>query len=96
VTPAALVQHDPAGQRFTLDRDGRVSYLLYRPTDDHTVDFVSTWVHPELRGHGIGARLVEHALRWAEEEGYRVIPSCWFVAEYVERTPRYQPLLVTS
>jgi predicted GNAT family acetyltransferase len=86
------ITHDEAGQRFVLDRDGRVSYLVYRQLDATTVDFVSTWVHPSLRGGGVGARLVERALLWAEEQGLRVVPTCWFVAEYIERNPRYQPL----
>ena len=89
------IVHDALASRFLLERDGLVSHLRYQTIDHRTVDFVSTWVQPAHRGRGIGARLVEHALVWAQEQGYRVIPSCWFVAEFVERTPRFQPLLFT-
>jgi predicted GNAT family acetyltransferase len=91
---AGEIHHDEARRRFTLDRDGRVSHLLYTAVDSETVDFTSTWVHPELRGRGIGARLVAHALAWAESRKLRVIPTCWYVAEYVDRNPRFDPLIV--
>lgn len=91
-----MIQHDEEARRFTLEREGLVSYLAYRLLDDTTVDFRSTWVHPAHRGHGIGARLVEHGLLWAEAEGVRVVPTCWFVAEFIDRNDRFRPLLATS
>jgi predicted GNAT family acetyltransferase len=91
----AEIQHDPTRHRFTHEREGHVSYLSYSMLDASTVDFRSTFTAPALRGRGIGARLVEHALQWADEQGYRVVPSCWFVAEFVERQPQWQRLLAS-
>ncbi|HZI64428.1 MAG TPA: GNAT family N-acetyltransferase [Thermoanaerobaculia bacterium] len=88
------IVHDKAARRFTLDRSGRRSHLTYRLLDSSTVDFVSTWVDPALRGRGIGARLVEHALEWADRQDLQVLPSCWFVAEFIAHNPRYRPLAV--
>ena len=50
-------------------------------------------MHPALRGHGVGEKLVRQALEWAREEGLRVIPSCWFVDTVVRRHPEYETLL---
>jgi len=90
---AAEIVHDAANHRFTHERDGHTSYLAYRRLDDRTVDFVSTYTPPALRGRGIAARVVKRALEWAESEGLRVVPSCWFVAEYVERDPSWQRVI---
>ena len=87
------IQHDETGRRFTYERDGQVSYLLYRPLDEQTVEFSSTYTPPALRGRGIAARIVRQALQWADSRGLRVVPSCWFVAEYVERDPQWKRLL---
>jgi predicted GNAT family acetyltransferase len=90
---AAEIVHDAANRRFTHERDGHTSYLAYRRLDERTVDFVSTYTPPELRGRGIAARVVKRALEWAEAEGLKVVPSCWFVAEYVEREPAWERVL---
>ena len=87
------IVHDEGHQRFTHERDGHTSYLSYRRLGAGTVDFVSTYTPPALRGRGIAAHIVERALQWADSEGLRVIPTCWFVAEYVERVPAWKRLL---
>jgi predicted GNAT family acetyltransferase len=92
---ASEIQHDETRHRFTHEREGHLSYLSYAPIDRQTVEFVRTFTAPAVRGRGIGARIVEHALRWADAQGYRVVPSCWFVAEYVERHPQWRRLLAS-
>ena len=42
-----------------------------------------------LRGRGIAAALTEEALKFAEESGYTVIPSCSYVERYMERHQRH-------
>jgi hypothetical protein len=37
--------------------------------------------------------LTEHALRYARQRGYKVVPSCPFVAVYIERHPEYRDVL---
>jgi predicted GNAT family acetyltransferase len=38
--------------------------------------------------------LTQHALEHARARGYRVVPSCPFVAAYVQRHPEYHDLRV--
>jgi predicted GNAT family acetyltransferase len=90
---AGDIVHDESAHRFVLGRDGVESYLLYRPIDPLAIDFQSTWVHPQLRGRGIGARLVEHGLQWAKARGVKIVPSCWFVAQFIDRNPQYRSLI---
>jgi uncharacterized protein len=89
----AHIVHEPEQKRFRHQSAGHSSYLSYRPLDERTVDFTSTWVAPALRGRGIGAHLTLRALEWAQAEGLRVVPSCWFVREVMERHPRFRSLI---
>jgi predicted GNAT family acetyltransferase len=87
------VVHEPARRRFVARSGERESQLVYLHLEENTVDFRSTYVHPAVRGHGVGEKLVREALEWARAEGLKVIPSCWFVDTVVRRHPEYAPLL---
>lgn len=87
------IVHEQDQQRFTLEIEGQSAYLVYRMQRDGVYDFASTYVPPGLRGRGIGARVVHHALEHARANDWQVIPSCWFVREVIERNPDYEPLL---
>jgi predicted GNAT family acetyltransferase len=87
------VVHEPARRRFVTQAGEQESQLVYLRLEQGVVDFRSTYVHPALRGRGVGEKLVREALDWARDEGLRVIPSCWFVDSVVRRHPEYEPLL---
>ncbi len=87
------VVHNPAAQRFEVRLEGHLAVLDYVLRDARTVIFPHTEVPPALEGRGIGSRLARAALDWAAAQGYRVIPTCWFVAGYIRRHPEYQHLL---
>ena len=91
-----VIEHDAGGGRFTVAVEGRQAVLVYHRVDERTVDFASTYVPDELRGHQLGSRLVRHALAWARTEGLRVVPSCWFVATVAQRRVEDAALLVRS
>jgi predicted GNAT family acetyltransferase len=52
-----------------------------------------TGVPRELEGRGIAAALVETALTWAREQGYKVVPLCSYVRRYIGRHPEWQDLV---
>ena len=85
--------HEPGRKRFVARAADKESHLVYTPMGSGVVDFLSTYVHPTLRGQGVGDKLVCRALDWARAEGLRVIPSCWFVDTVVRRHPEYEPLM---
>jgi hypothetical protein len=41
----------------------------------------------------MGARLVLGALDDARAKGRRVLPYCWYVAEFIDANPEYQDLV---
>ncbi|WP_312395924.1 GNAT family N-acetyltransferase [Stutzerimonas kunmingensis] len=79
------VHHDLAGHRFETVIDGHCAYLAYMDLGKQTLDMYRTFVPDALRGRGIAAVLTQHALEYAEREGYQVIPSCSYVERYIER-----------
>ena len=82
-----MVIHDKKNQRFYIEKDQIFSTLSYRIVDDHTWDYYSTFVPPELRGRSIAKELVKFALDFADKNNISVIPSCWYVDLYQQRNP---------
>jgi len=79
------VHHDLAGHRFEAMIEGHCAYLAYMDLGKQRLDMYRTFVPDALRGRGIAAALAQHALDYAEREGYQVIPSCSYVERYIER-----------
>jgi len=80
-----VVRHDEPGRRFVVDVDGHEVTMSYGMLDAGRVDFRSTFTPPELRGRGLARVVVAEALAWARGRGLEVIPSCWYVREYLEK-----------
>ena len=81
---------------FQLRCKGGIAHLKTRPVDDKTINFYSTFVPPECRGGGTGARLVCHGLEWAQRQALKVVPGCPYVKTVVKRYPQYKELLTES
>jgi predicted GNAT family acetyltransferase len=87
------VRHEPSARRFAADVAGATAFISYRETSGRVLDFDHTYVPPAARGGGIASQLTAHALRFARDGSYKVVPSCPFVAAYVQRHPEYRDLL---
>ena len=88
-----IFTHDPELKLFIADVDGTQATVAYTPVDEHTLDFVSTYVPHVLRNQHLGSQLVRHALGWAKRNGMRVVPSCWFVKQLMDREPEWKDLI---
>ncbi len=87
------IHHDPVRQRFETTIDGITAYLSYVQMTADVWNYNHTLVPPALGGRGLGTLLVRHALDYAAAHDKKVIPSCSFVAKYIERRPEYQSLM---
>lgn len=87
-------EHDPEARQYRLVRDGDVVSLAdYRPLEDGaTLVFHHTYTPPAQRGQGHAADLVGRALDDVRAAGRRVVPTCWFVAEFIDLHPEYADL----
>lgn len=72
--------------RFELEADGRVAIAAYERAGDAII-FTHTVVPVELRGQGVGSRLIAGALAQVRGEGLEVVPQCPFVAAYLRNHP---------
>jgi predicted GNAT family acetyltransferase len=87
------VRRDEARSRYELVEDGRVvGYADFRPRGDVVV-MPHTVIEPSRRGQGLGAELVRGALDDLRRRGVRVLPSCWYVAEFMHGNPDYRDLV---
>ncbi|STZ63053.1 Uncharacterised protein [Moraxella lacunata] len=87
------ITRNPATQRFEVTINGHTGFLSYEVVDDDTLNYNHTIVPKELGGRGLGTALVKHALDYARDNGKKVVPSCSFVASYIDRRDEYQSLL---
>jgi len=88
------VSHNPAAGQFEIHTEHGVALLRYAH-EGSSLNLLHTEVPDALEGRGYGAALAKAALAYARDEGLTVVPSCSFVAGYVERHPKYQSLLAT-
>ena len=87
------VIHNEEKNRFEKHSGSQRSELLYKMQDDKHIDLVHTEVPEDLTGQGIGSSLVTTALQYARDNDLMAIPSCPFVASYVERHPEWQDVV---
>jgi predicted GNAT family acetyltransferase len=86
------VRNNPERSRYELTLDGELAGIAdYRDVGGRTI-FPHTEIRPALRGQGLGAQLVRGALDDVRAVGGRVVPQCWFVAEFIDENPEYGDL----
>ncbi|MCC3345546.1 GNAT family N-acetyltransferase [Psychrobacter sanguinis] len=93
MTQAIDITHNQAANRFETTIEGHTGFISYQDQDDRIV-YDHTIVPSELGGKGVGSALVKHALDYARNEGKKVIPTCSFVASYINKHAEYQDLLL--
>jgi predicted GNAT family acetyltransferase len=86
---------DNAGdQRYDLLVDGELAgTIVYRDPRTGVRQLVHTEVRPELSGQGLAAVLAGAALDDVRSKGWKVVPTCPYVASYVQKHPEYEDLV---
>ena len=91
------VQHATDTGRFELRVDGELAaYADTRRHDEGVVEMPHTYTVPSFRGRGLAAHVVRAALDSLAADGQRVLPTCWFVAEFIDTNPQYADLVDPS
>ena len=86
------VEHDTEGQRFVLPTEDGTAHLSYSMRDAATMVAASTYTPPEARGKGLAGIVTRAALDHARAQGWKVVPSCWYVDGWITRNPAYEDL----
>jgi predicted GNAT family acetyltransferase len=86
----------PEQARFVVTVNGEIAgFATYRLRDD-LITFIHTEVDAAFGGHGLGTRLVVHALDDARRRGLRVRPLCPLFAKFISEHTEYQELLAAA
>ena len=89
------VEDNPEASRYEVFVDDELAgFAEYHDalgirTLHHTV------VAPEFGGRGVGGKLAAAALDDVRAKGLAVVPTCPFIASYIQRNPDYADLVRT-
>lgn len=87
------VQRIDETSRYELVHDdGTVLGFADYRDDGTNLVFPHTVIDPAHRGKGWGDVLVQGALDDVRTLGRQVVPSCWFVAQFIDEHPEYGDL----
>jgi predicted GNAT family acetyltransferase len=87
------IEHNIPAGRYELFVDDRIAGYTEYTQRDGARDFNHTLTYPQYRGHGIAAQVVEFALTDTRQEGLTVIPTCWYVDEFIGRNSEFADLV---
>jgi hypothetical protein len=87
------VRNNTQESRYELVVDDEVVGVADYREQGELLVLPHTQIKSSFRGQGMGARLVQGALDDARAKGRRVLPYCWYVAEFIDANPEYQDLL---
>ena len=87
------IRRNDGASRYELYVDGEMVGIADYRVDGSTVVMPHTEIQPRRRGNGLGAILVKGALDDIRAAGRTVVPSCWYVREYVDEHPEEADLL---
>ncbi|MDD4921715.1 MAG: GNAT family N-acetyltransferase [Bacteroidales bacterium] len=87
-----ITQNKEAYRFETTLENGQVAYLDYNEIND-ALNYAHTYVPKTFEGRGIAASIVKFALEYARNSHLHIIPSCPYVATYIERHPEYRDLV---
>lgn len=80
-----IVVDNPEHDRFEARLDGKVvGFTDYIPLPDKIIA-THTEVSPDLKGRGIGSRLVRGMIDVLRDDGRLLQPLCPYVADYLRR-----------
>ena len=91
--PDAEVRDNPGRSRYELLLGDRIVGVAdYQRLPEDTILLSHTEVAPELRGKGYSPILVRWLLDDLAARGLGIVPSCWYVAEFMDGHPEYAAL----
>lgn len=89
------VRRNDDQRRYELHVDGRLTGVADFHLRDDVVVLPHTEIERSMRGRGLGAELVRGALDDIRPTGRKVVPSCWYVAQFIDENPDYRDLLAS-
>jgi len=89
------VRWDDEASRYELLVDGELAGVLDVSDAGDRVVLPHTEIDRRRQGQGLGAVLVAGALDDLRGRGRPIVPTCWYVREFIDRHPDYADLVAT-
>lgn len=90
------ILHSEDRERFYTMLNGQEAYLQYRKVGPTMLEFFETFVPVEEREQGIGSKITDEALRYAQSNNLMVVDTCPFVADYIDAHHEFEKIRVAS
>lgn len=87
------VTHNQDRKRFEYTIENKTAFIEYMINKQGMMYLTHTEVPKAFEGQGIGSQLAKTALSYIQENEYKLVPLCPFVANYLRRHPEWNPLL---
>ncbi|MBF6607530.1 MAG: N-acetyltransferase [Flavobacterium sp.] len=91
-SPSSDLTNNKSASQFEMDFDEGTAFIEYVVQDDK-YHLTHTEVPKELQGKGAARKLVEKVLQYIKDKNMRVVPSCTYVARYIDRNQQWHSLL---
>ena len=92
-SPEPVVTDNTDRHRFEISVAGRVAGFVDYERREGEVEMTHAEIHDGHEGEGLGSILVAAALDAVRADGLLVVPTCPFVAKYVQRHDEYADLV---
>lgn len=81
-----------SNQQFYVgeDEQNAQAVITFKQVDNNEIDIDHTGVADELGGQGLGKQLVEAVVNYARENNLKIIASCPFAKDVLEKNDDYQ------
>lgn len=83
---------NPVTNRLELEVEGSTAFIEYK-LSHQKLFLVHTEVPSVLEGKGVGKAIVEKALQYARDNGYKIVPLCIFVQSYLKRHKEWSDII---
>jgi len=89
-----LFSHEKDASRYVMSVDGLLVAVADYRLNGASISFNHTFTQPAHRGNGYAAQLLKYAMDDVEANtAKRVLPMCWYVAEWFDANPNRAALL---
>jgi uncharacterized protein len=75
------------------EEDEMLAELIYMKQGENTLIVEHTEVTEALKGQNIGFQLVNAVVEYARQQGFKIIPMCYFAKSVIDKKPELQDVV---
>jgi len=90
------IQHEDNGKkgRFFINENGKdLAEIVYTWASPTVIIIHHTEVDPQLKGQGVGNKLVDEIVAWARKNNLKIDPLCPFANAVLRKKEEYHDVL---